>query len=69
MLLQELLPAPPTTTAEALEIFDAAPPYRPNGAVAQAWSVAELLRVLKKMQRAAPGVYRRWEAHLREETM
>ncbi|MST55551.1 glycogen debranching protein [Pyramidobacter sp. SM-530-WT-4B] len=51
------------------EIFDAAPPYRPNGAVAQAWSVAELLRVLKKMRRAAPGVYRRWEAHLREETM
>jgi predicted glycogen debranching enzyme len=27
------------------EIFDAEPPYRPRGCVAQAWSVAELLRV------------------------
>ncbi len=29
------------------EVFDADPPYRPGGAPAQAWSVAELLRVLK----------------------
>ena len=27
------------------EIFDAEPPYRPRGCIAQAWSVAELLRV------------------------
>jgi predicted glycogen debranching enzyme len=27
------------------EIFDAEPPYRPRGCMAQAWSVAELLRV------------------------
>jgi predicted glycogen debranching enzyme len=27
------------------EIFDAEPPYRPRGCVAQAWSVAEVLRV------------------------
>jgi glycogen debranching enzyme len=26
------------------EIFDAEPPYRPRGCVAQAWSVAEVLR-------------------------
>ena len=28
------------------EIFDADPPYKPRGCIAQAWSVAELLRVL-----------------------
>ena len=28
------------------EIFDAEPPYAPRGCIAQAWSVAELLRVL-----------------------
>jgi glycogen debranching enzyme len=27
------------------EIFDGDPPHRPNGCIAQAWSVAELLRV------------------------
>jgi glycogen debranching enzyme len=27
------------------EVFDAEPPFRPRGCVAQAWSVAELLRV------------------------
>jgi glycogen debranching enzyme len=26
------------------EIFDAEPPHHPRGAIAQAWSVAELLR-------------------------
>lgn len=30
------------------EIFDADPPHRPRGCFAQAWSVAELLRVLPK---------------------
>jgi predicted glycogen debranching enzyme len=29
------------------EIFDAEPPYTPRGCIAQAWSVAELLRVTK----------------------
>ena len=28
------------------EIFDATPPYLPRGCVAQAWSVAEVLRLL-----------------------
>jgi predicted glycogen debranching enzyme len=32
------------------EIFDAEPPYRPRGCVAQAWSVAELLRAWLKTQ-------------------
>ena len=31
------------------EIFDAEPPYTPRGCVAQAWSVAELLRILVKL--------------------
>jgi len=28
----------------ASEVFDAEPPFRPRGCIAQAWSVAELLR-------------------------
>ncbi len=47
------------------EIFDAAPPHRPNGCIAQAWSVAELLRALKRIQKASPGTYRRWEAKIK----
>jgi predicted glycogen debranching enzyme len=31
------------------EIFDAEPPYTPRGCIAQAWSVAELLRVLGRL--------------------
>jgi len=30
------------------EIFDGDPPHGPNGCIAQAWSVAEVLRVLVK---------------------
>src|SRR5262249_37488260 len=30
------------------EVFDAEPPYTPRGCVAQAWSVAEVLRCLVK---------------------
>jgi glycogen debranching enzyme len=30
------------------EIFDAEPPYTPRGCIAQAWSVAEVLRCLLK---------------------
>jgi len=29
------------------EIFDADPPHHPRGCVAQAWGVAEILRVIK----------------------
>ena len=32
--------------ASLAEIFDAEPPFAPNGCIAQAWSVAEVLRVL-----------------------
>jgi hypothetical protein len=41
MLLQELLPAPPTTAAAALEIFDAAPAVEPDFMVGT-WHGAEV---------------------------
>ena len=34
------------------EIFDAEPPYHPRGCIAQAWSVAEVLRVCQKTRHA-----------------
>jgi glycogen debranching enzyme len=39
------------------EIFDAEPPYTPRGCIAQAWSVAEVLRCWVKTapQTAAPS--------------
>ena len=48
------------------EIFDGDPPHRPDGCIAQAWSVAESLRLLRTLQQAAPDVYARWEAGLRQ---
>jgi len=32
------------------EIFDAEPPHHPRGCVAQAWGVAEILRVMKEYE-------------------
>lgn len=43
------------------EVFDASPPYRPNGCVHQAWSVAECQRMLYRMREEAPHVYADWE--------
>ena len=43
------------------EVFDGSPPYNPGGCTAQAWSVAECLRMLKNLRNAAPGVYAQWE--------
>ena len=37
------------------EIFDADSPYVPRGCIAQAWSVAEVLRCLLKTERTASG--------------
>jgi glycogen debranching enzyme len=37
------------------EVFDADPPYIPRGCVAQAWSVAEVLRILARTQRLSGG--------------
>jgi predicted glycogen debranching enzyme len=36
------------------EVFDAEPPYTPRGCIAQAWSVAEVLRCLLKTSQRAP---------------
>jgi glycogen debranching enzyme len=35
------------------EVFDAEPPFTPRGCIAQAWSVAEVLRVWVKLARRA----------------
>jgi glycogen debranching enzyme len=44
------------------EVFDASPPHYPNGCVAQAWSVAECLRLLSMLGSAAPDAFAAWEA-------
>jgi predicted glycogen debranching enzyme len=44
------------------EVFDASPPHYPNGCIAQAWSVAEPLRLLACLRAVAPKVFSRWEA-------
>ncbi|MDR2574790.1 MAG: amylo-alpha-1,6-glucosidase [Desulfovibrio sp.] len=46
------------------EIFDASPPYRPNGCINQAWSVAECFRLLRSLKKAAPKVYDDWEKRI-----
>jgi glycogen debranching enzyme len=38
------------------EIFDAEPPFSPRGCVAQAWSIAEVLRVTESLARPMSGV-------------
>lgn len=48
------------------EVFDGNPPVLPNGTIAQAWSVAECLRMLITLKRAAPAVYSKWERALAE---
>src|SRR3984957_8797148 len=37
------------------EIFDAEPPFTPRGCIAQAWSVAEVLRCQLRLQQASAG--------------
>ena len=38
------------------EIFDGAPPHRPRGCIAQAWSVAELLRAAEDVYGLGVGM-------------
>jgi glycogen debranching enzyme len=42
------------------EVFDAEAPYTPRGCVAQAWSVAELLRCRIRLLPEVGSVERRW---------
>ena len=70
-LLQTLTPLFTRHLAEAglgsiSEIFDGDPPHRPDGCIAQAWSVAESLRLLRTLEQAAPDIYARWETGLRQ---
>ena len=44
------------------EVFDGDPPHEPNGCIAQAWSVAESLRLLMLIKERAPGVFAAWVA-------
>jgi predicted glycogen debranching enzyme len=44
------------------EVFDASPPHYPNGCIAQAWSVAETLRLLVRLRAISPKAFSRWEA-------
>jgi len=39
------------------EIFDGDPPHAPRGCIAQAWTVAEVLRVWKETVKTSPGTY------------
>ncbi len=65
-LLDTLTPLLTTHLTEAgvgsvSEIFSADPPHIPNGCIAQAWSVAELIRLLQVLRKAAPENVRAWE--------
>lgn len=37
------------------ELYDGDPPYKPSGAISQAWSVSELLRVSQMLEAMKPG--------------
>jgi glycogen debranching enzyme len=45
------------------EIFDAEPPFTPRGCFAQAWSVAELARLLVKLAACETPVRRTGRGH------
>ncbi len=49
------------------EIFDADPPYLPNGCISQAWSVAECFRLLQNLQKASPKIFSQWEKQIGSE--
>lgn len=42
------------------EIFDGDPPHLPDGCIAQAWSIAEPLRLIKLIQKETPSAYEKW---------
>ena len=41
-------------TGQIPEIFDGDPPHEPRGCIAQAWSVAEILRCTARLSRRVP---------------
>ncbi len=65
-LLETLSPLLTTHLTEAgvgsiSEILVASPPHLPDGCFAQAWSVAEVVRLLGELRQAAPHVVQKWE--------
>ncbi len=65
-LLETITPLVTAHLAEAgvgsiSEIFMADPPHLPDGCIAQAWSVAEVLRLLVKLRSVAPDTVEAWE--------
>ncbi|MDR2104489.1 MAG: amylo-alpha-1,6-glucosidase [Deferribacteraceae bacterium] len=46
------------------EVFDGDPPHIPGGAISQAWSVAECLRMLTLMKEASNDIYTAWESEI-----
>ncbi len=73
-LLESITPLLTSHLAEAgvgslSEIFTADPPHLPNGCIAQAWSVAEVLRLLQALRKAAPDTVHHWEhAYIQDST-
>lgn len=49
------------------EVFDGSPPHIPGGCIAQAWSVAECLRLLLSIKERFPELYGAWERGVRGE--
>ncbi|MBQ9406205.1 MAG: glycogen debranching enzyme family protein [Desulfovibrio sp.] len=43
------------------EVFDGTPPHEPEGCITQAWSVAECLRMLKRLRTIATDIFQMWE--------
>lgn len=46
------------------EIFSAEEPHKPDGCIAQAWSIAEPLRLLRIIEQQAPQAYGKWSAEV-----
>ncbi len=73
-LLETLTPLLTSHLAQAgvgsiSEVFSADPPHTPDGCIAQAWSVAEVLRLLQALRKAAPETVLAWEkAYIQEES-
>ncbi len=65
-LLETITPLLTTHLVEAgvgtiSEIFMADPPHLPDGCIAQAWSISEVIRLLATLRKVAPKVVQTWE--------
>lgn len=46
------------------EVFDGSPSYEPDGCITQAWSVAECLRLLRRLREVSPYIFHVWEENV-----